>query len=56
MVSFIVPPQPFVDECLAKGAMTEAVKYIPKCLPDTRVSYYCDAGYVGGRSMAIDAP
>eukprot|EP00123_Amoebidium_parasiticum_P010225 comp19968_c0_seq2/m.24339 comp19968_c0_seq2/g.24339 ORF comp19968_c0_seq2/g.24339 comp19968_c0_seq2/m.24339 type:complete len:469 (-) comp19968_c0_seq2:55-1461(-) len=37
--------EPFVEECLAKGAMAEAVKYVGRCAPDSRVNFYCAAGF-----------
>ncbi|KNC70040.1 hypothetical protein SARC_17439, partial [Sphaeroforma arctica JP610] len=37
--------QPFVEECLSKGALSEAVKYIAKCPLEERVELYCDAQY-----------
>eukprot|EP00040_Diaphanoeca_grandis_P031802 m.191021 g.191021 ORF g.191021 m.191021 type:complete len:861 (-) comp32419_c1_seq1:81-2663(-) len=43
--------EPFVDECIAKNNGFEAKKYIPKCLPENKVLYYCK---VGGWEEAVD--
>jgi len=36
--------EPFVEECIAKSNGFEAKKYIPKCLPENKVQYFCKVG------------